>query len=898
MRDFVSLRVEFQTDNYSGTTGNGRFMLTEWTGHDTVYSLDPLPHNRAYFSSHLKFLQHYWQTVSNGNIIINTDPSLQLPQGEQPYVLDRQMQYYSHPDSLDFRLATLIYESVSALKFSGDSIPPNDGIIIFHAGVGQDFNIPLDDSPFDIPSFYFDKDYLERHLSAEALAFLETNHALQGIVLPETQNQLKVNIALNGTAVLLSGMMLGLPPLYNTETGRSVAGIFGLMDQGSNNANGLCPIRPSAFERMLLGATSPQILESSGSFALLPGETYSIPVSSNEYFLLEFRKNTGIWADSLFWSDSTLQNYHDVLQSMNNSGLIDYTLENGVLTSLSDYDVSLPASGLLIWHVCEPDLIGSNPNADTPPLLDLLEADGGNDIGKVYNTLDPSVNNGWKWDMWFKNNPAWSDNNPNIYRMQLNDNTHPDSRSAAGLSSGIAIQRFDFYKDSVLIRLVTDPPAKYNFSGMVFDEMTPAAGSSSSTRNYIGYRDSSLYFFNDVDGAFSLFTNKRAYTKGSTALMSYGNDIIQVSNFPGSAIIKHLVFNPVFLTVNDTLRIDHPVDLEHLALWGDSLFLAPHPALPEPNPVLILDLSSGSLETRESLGERQIPYVHNGRLSYIPAPAAAVMNDNLIFADNERGFYLSSGVSGEARGPVAEEHAIRQLIPIHLNQDGLFELLALTTFDGRPTLSAFTQAGYLLNGFPVFNDYRELRAYYLDGEPKILAYNPAGKIDVFLNDATLDYSLAAPVNASSFFIEQIERDTAWIICDGSIYSVRSDSVYWGYNGKDPLHSNEHHALQKSSTPVFEHLIRDALIYNYPNPAEGEATRFRFFATGAQQVSIQIFQLSGRYVTTLNADDLYNNQWNEVLWDVSALQSGVYIAKIRISGEGRSETYLVKPAVLK
>ncbi|MDD3716088.1 MAG: hypothetical protein PHT46_03185, partial [Candidatus Marinimicrobia bacterium] len=62
MRDFVTLRVEFQTDSHTGTTGNGRFMLTEWTGHDTVYAIDPLPHNRAYFSSHLKFLQYYWQT--------------------------------------------------------------------------------------------------------------------------------------------------------------------------------------------------------------------------------------------------------------------------------------------------------------------------------------------------------------------------------------------------------------------------------------------------------------------------------------------------------------------------------------------------------------------------------------------------------------------------------------------------------------------------------------------------------------------------------------------------------------------------------------------------------------------------------------------------------------------
>jgi len=67
------------------------------------------------------------------------------------------------------------------------------------------------------------------------------------------QNQLDINIGLHGTEILLSGYLLGLPALYDTETGKSKAGVFGLMDQGSNNANGLVPIKPSAFERILLG---------------------------------------------------------------------------------------------------------------------------------------------------------------------------------------------------------------------------------------------------------------------------------------------------------------------------------------------------------------------------------------------------------------------------------------------------------------------------------------------------------------------------------------------------------------------------------------------------------------------------------------------------------------------
>ena len=898
MRDFVTLRVEFQTDSHTGTTGNGRFMLTEWTGHDTVYAIDPLPHNRAYFSSHLKFLQYYWQTASKGRISINPDDALLLPRDETAYLLNRRMQYYTHPDSLDPRLAKFVYESVAALVNAGDSIPPNDGLIIFHAGVGQDFNIMLDDSPFDIPSFYFDEAYLETYLKPEALNFLAVNHALRGIVLPETQNQLNVNLALNGTAVLLSGMMLGLPPLYNTDTGRSGAGVFGLMDQGSNNGNGLCPTMPSAFERILLGAATPQLLENSGSHTLLHGEIYRISISSNEYFLLEYRKNTGIWADSLYWSDSTLFHYIDVLQEMKDRGYIDYTLENGVLTYLSDLDLGLQVSGLLIWHVCEPPTIGKNPNGAAIPLLDLVEADGGNDIGKFYNTLDPSVNNGWKWDMWFKSNPAWSDNNPSAYKMQFNDGTHPDTRSAAGIATGIQIQDFKFYTDSVVIRLVMDPPAKYHFSGMVFDEMTRAAGSFSHMRNYIGYRDSSLFFFNDLGGAFRLFTNNTRYAKDSTALMTYGDGIIQVTNAPGSAIVKHLVFNPVFLIVNDTLRIGHPVDLEHLALWGDSLFLAPDPALSGPNPVHMLNIPSWSLETTQSTSGQLIPYVQNGELNYISAPAAAVMNDTLIYAVAAGYRYATTAFFEGTPPPLAEEHVFSEIIPLHADRDAWPELAALTNFNGKNTLSLFSYNGVLMDYFPVFGNYQKLRIYYADAEPYLAVYDPAGKIDVYSVDANLEYSLPAPVNASSFFIEQVEQDTAWIICDGSIYAVPSDSVYWGYSGKDAAHSNAQRAFRPATTVISETLIKDGLIYNYPNPVEGDITRFRFFATGAISVRIHLYQLSGRYVETLSVTDVRDQQWNEAIWDVTGLESGVYIAKIAVLGNGREETYFVKPAILK
>ncbi|RKY52917.1 MAG: hypothetical protein DRP93_07355, partial [Candidatus Neomarinimicrobiota bacterium] len=447
-REYLAIRVEFQQDNTPLTTGNGKFMQTEWVGHDSTYELDALPHDRNYFKSHLNFLNNYWDHASLGLINISTDNDNLLPLNDNTYVLSQAMRYYSDPDSLDYRLALLIYEAVMLAVDEGDYKNTNEGLIIYHAGAGQDFKIDLDNSPFDIPSFYFDQTYLSDYLPFDKYTQLMNVNCTQGIVLPESQNQLGVNIAMNGTEVLLTGMMLGLPTLYDTEFGRSGAGIYGLMDQGSNTGSGLCPIKPSAFERYLLGSVEPTVINSTRETTLLRDEVYKLPISSNEYFLVEFRKNAGIWADSLLWSRNDIEDYLDVLRVMDSLNLIDYTLENGVLTDISDLDIGLPTSGLLIWHISEPDFFGENPNSESAPFLNLIEADGGDDIGKWYGTFDPSVNNGWKWDMWFKNNPAFENNNPASYKLQFNDRTHPNTRSFANLPTGINIRDFDFYRDS------------------------------------------------------------------------------------------------------------------------------------------------------------------------------------------------------------------------------------------------------------------------------------------------------------------------------------------------------------------------------------------------------------------------------------------------------------------
>ncbi|MCD6337252.1 MAG: T9SS type A sorting domain-containing protein, partial [Candidatus Marinimicrobia bacterium] len=269
----------------------------------------------------------------------------------------------------------------------------------------------------------------------------------------------------------------------------------------------------------------------------------------------------------------------------------------------------------------------------------------------------------------------------------------------------------------------------------------------------------------------------------------------------------------------------------------------------------------------------------------------------LIYA-GDNGFSYDLGPTIDGVMPdYAAEHQFSEIIPLHMNNDGVFEILALTEFNGKTTLSAFTHTGSLLNNFPIFENYQKLRVYYLDGAPRILAYDPAGRFDVYSANGDLQYSLSAPVNASTLFMEQVSADTARLVANGSIYSVRSDSVYWGYQGKDAAYTNAQFAAQTSTPVISDKLIRNGLIYNYPNPIENDRTKFRYFATGAQSVTINIYQLSGAFVETLSQNSI-DRQWNEITWDVSDYESGVYIAKIDITDGTTTETYFVKPAILK
>ncbi len=487
----AALRVSFQEDDDEATTGSGQFLTTavELPCEDETFpAVDPAPHNNAYFRDHIRALSNYYRQASSGNLIIDTTNSEVFPLDDnQSYGLPNKMAYY-HPflveDSIDVRLTELLVNAIqladqdNAIDFSQYDI-----VVVFHAGVGQDFAIDLDPTPYDIPSAYLNSNDISNYFAGIGIAengILVDNGTWtidEGIILPESQNHLLYSnwedifggattpcdyqIGLNGTFAFMMGFYLGLPGLYNTETGESGIGKFGLMDQGSANLNGLVPSFPSAWEREFMGWDIPAIAQGFQDVCLSHAESgadttlWRIPINDNEYFLLENRSSyvhTGVTVDSMQYKqyiDRGENDWPPLIPLIFDSIGAEISPETGVFLSSPQYDYGIPGTGLLIWHidqsVIEAKLATNSVNNNRDHRgVDLEEGDGAQDFGYEASFIGPSVDVGWFFDPWFAGNEGFWDLNPDYpedeeKRVGFTNDTNPSSRSQNWAYTGIVV---------------------------------------------------------------------------------------------------------------------------------------------------------------------------------------------------------------------------------------------------------------------------------------------------------------------------------------------------------------------------------------------------------------------------------------------------------------------------
>ena len=493
----VGVMVEFQPDDNRFTSGNGTFEPGSIPYLDNPgTTIDALPHNRPYFEAHLQFSKNYFNRMSDG--------ALDIEYYVLPDILrlDQEMAHYS-PVGEDPDLSQLseltrdVWESVAEMDIQIPTVQPGDNIafVIFHAGVGRDIELSgttLDRTPQDIPSVYLSRQTLSSMLDDGSFSGFPVQNGdilvTNSLIIPRTLsrsgeditgNRFVLPLSINGMLTAQLGSHLGLPDLFNTETGESGIGRFGLMDGAGIFAyNGLFPPEMSAWEKYYLGWSEPFTIPSDEENVVsLPAVSQQrinnlakIELSSTEYYLLENRhrdpegegvtltiqKPDGSIVEQTFTNNST--------DFTNQESGFDELLEPGVVIDVSNFDFALPGGldeegnrelngGILIWHIDESIIqsrfnqnvgVNSIPNQKG---VKLIEADGAQDIGRPVSVgLFQNDSNGSPFDFWWSGNNATvitQTGNITLYQNRFGPDTTPVNQSNSG-----AIAPFELFNFS------------------------------------------------------------------------------------------------------------------------------------------------------------------------------------------------------------------------------------------------------------------------------------------------------------------------------------------------------------------------------------------------------------------------------------------------------------------
>ncbi|HMN16406.1 MAG TPA: T9SS type A sorting domain-containing protein [Ignavibacteriaceae bacterium] len=461
--NILAVMVNFQEDKDGATFGNGKFGSIYSQNYGTNI-LDPLPHDKDYFESHLTFVKNYFQKVSNGKV------QIQFTILPDTFSVSKTMRNYSPaPGSNDLSPVGIFAQEVWN---KADQLNPTfnfsdfDLFLIFHAGVGRDISLPGSlGNERDLPSVYLSETTLKNIFGDSFTGFPVLNGTFaikNSMIIPETESReletitgkFLFEISINGLLAASVASHLGLPDLFDTETGYSAIGRFGLMDGQSIFAyNGCFPPEPSAWEKIYMGWAEAEVINPGDHFITLAAKLAAsvsdtvilkVPLNSTEYFLIENRQrdvnNDG--ANIVYKSNGNIINRKFTKDT---TGFYSYDTDSlaGVVLDADEFDWALPGNGIVIWHiddnVINEKLSENKINTDKFRRgVDVEEADGVQDIGEKFFTIfgDQVIGEGTYEDFWFAGNKSL------LYKNIFSNVTRPDSRTNTGANSLITIKNF------------------------------------------------------------------------------------------------------------------------------------------------------------------------------------------------------------------------------------------------------------------------------------------------------------------------------------------------------------------------------------------------------------------------------------------------------------------------
>jgi len=232
-----------------------------------------------------------------------------------------------------------------------------------------------------------------------------------------------------------------------------------------------------------------------------------------------------------------------------------------------------------------------------------------------------------------------------------------------------------------------------------------------------------------------------------------------------------------------------------------------------------------------------------------------------------------------------------------IDQDGLDEII---TIEDR-NIVARNGNETLVDGFPIKGDFSgiPLIANIInveENEPELIC-REGENITILSNKGDRLRQLSS-LNSEQPLAMLPFWDGKMALIDGSrlfLFDLDMDHSYW-LNPRSrpsgfPLSTGDHF------DPADREFIRRKA-YNYPNPITEGTTTFRFYVSNptTSEVKVNIYNAAGYLVEDdLINDELTHYEFNEIIWDASNFDAGLYLAEIK-PNMGQSE--LVRLVVIK
>jgi hypothetical protein len=966
----LAILVNFQEDRDGATFGNGKF--------GTIYSqnygnqiLDPLPHDQAYFEDHLTFVRNYFTKVSKDKLFVEFTV---LP---DTFSVSQAMRNYSPPsNSTDFTpLGNFSVEAwtLADQMYPGFQFSNYDMFVIFHAGVGRDISLPGSiGGERDLPSLYLsDKAFKEifgetyEGIPVSGGTFKISNTA----ILPETENRevqtisgpALFEITINGLICAMVGSHIGLPDLFDTNTGLSAIGRFGLMDGQSIFAYfGIFPPEPSPWEKLQLGWADQVTLGISGgdinlvtNLAATLSDTVilKVPLNSSEYYLIENRirdanKNGARVTHKVGGSTITQIFEKDTagFQSFDVSAI------QGVVLDVDEFDWAVPGNGIVIWHIDEniiAEKIDNNAinNDKNRRGVDIEEADGVQDIGEVFITIfgDEVIGEGTEEDFWHASNPA------ELFTNRFAKDTRPNTQTNTGANSLITIKNFSEIDNRMSFRVefgdsVVKPISSYKFGFGESIRGFSARNTLSGDFNIVS--DDSFFIVKDdfVRQSLSGFSNFKSsfthldgwdHTYGVTdsslnyylldfsvpVLIQYGSVntgniltspivINQLNENEEELILGDISGNLYFFTISNTSnpfvepqlkRVDpypNAGAVKKIVANGEyfAAIYNPGPLQPEPLQPLFLDATGiGSI-------------LENGTSVDLGITQSDGNYFSVILTDQNT-FYGCRGSEILFNFSINTIDSLKSFSLVDLKQDGNNYII----LNNGNNVEVYNLTGAMADNFPFTDPLgigfvgTSLAADFEgDSRSEIISVTKDGRIFA-IDGGTgkvvpgFPISCGGSVSVTPVIYNANGKTNIAVLNDQNVLSAWSISsvegkLYWSEEFGNPQNTSFIDAAE--TTNRINEFFPSSRAYNYPNPVYEGSTNIRYYVDRDAHINIKIFDLAGDFVAELN-DEAQGGMDNEIVWNVSDVQSGVYLARIEaVCDCGNVEQAVIKIAVVK